>query len=64
MSQQLTSRRSPSVFKVTNSKGKVVNLCLFKTGFRLGEDIIGTLDFGDSKVSCMQVSGQKLIENV
>jgi hypothetical protein len=40
---------------VTNSKGKVVSLCLFKNGYRLGEDIVGTLDFGDSKVSCMQV---------
>ncbi|EFX88834.1 hypothetical protein DAPPUDRAFT_221054 [Daphnia pulex] len=54
--QLLTSRRSPSIYKVTNSKGKVVSLCLFKNGYRLGEDIVGTLDFGDSKVSCMQYS--------
>lgn len=54
--QLLTSRRSPSVYKVTNGKGKVVNLCLFKSGYRLGEDIVGTLDFSASNVSCIQYS--------
>jgi len=54
--QLLSSRRSPSVYKVTNSQGKVVSLCLFKTNYRLGEDIIGTLDFTDGVVSCMQYS--------
>jgi hypothetical protein len=44
---------------VTNSRGKVVSLCLFKTGYRLGEDIVGTLDFGDSQVSCTQVINHK-----
>ena len=53
--QVLGSRRSPSVYKVTNSLGKVVSLCLFKTSYRLGEDIVGTLDFTDAVVSCMQV---------
>ncbi|XP_057372870.1 RAB6A-GEF complex partner protein 2-like isoform X2 [Daphnia carinata] len=54
--QLLTSRRSPSVYKVTNGNGKVVNLCLFKSGYRLGEDIVGTLDFSASNVSCIQYS--------
>jgi len=54
--QLLSSRRSPSVYKVTNSQGKVVSLCLFKSSYRLGEDIIGTLDFSDGVVSCMQYS--------
>lgn len=35
----LSSRRSPNVYKVTNSHGKVVSLCLFKTNYRLGEGI-------------------------
>lgn len=51
----LNSRRSPSVYKVTNGQGKVVSLCLFKNSYRLGEDIVGTLDFTDAVVSCMQV---------
>ena len=59
--QLLSSRRSPSVYKVTNSQGKVVSLCLFKTNYRLGEDIIGTLDFTDGVVSCMQVPQQPII---
>jgi len=52
--QLLSSRRSPSVYKVTNSQGKVVSLCLFKSSYRLGEDIIGTLDFSDGVVCCIQ----------
>ena len=55
MMQVLGSRRSPSVYKVTNSQGRVVNLCLFKTSYRLGEDVVGTLDFSEAVVSCMQV---------
>ena len=39
MIQVLSSRRSPSVYKVTNSLGKVVNLCLFKTSYRLGDSL-------------------------
>ena len=58
--QLLSSRRSPSVYKVTNSQGKVVSLCLFKSSYRLGEDIIGTLDFSDGVVSCMQVSPTRI----
>lgn len=54
--QLLSSRRSPSIYRVTNSKGKVVALCLFKSSYKLGEDIIGTLDFSDAVVPCMQVS--------
>jgi len=56
MMQVLGSRRSPSVYKVTNSQGRVVNLCLFKTSYRLGEDVVGTLDFSEAVVSCMQYS--------
>ena len=39
-----------------NSLGRVGRLCLFKTSFRLGEDIMGLFDFSDAVSQCMQYS--------
>lgn len=49
----------PNIYKITNSRGRVVNLSLFKTTFRLGDDIIGILDFSDSSIQCIQVCSVK-----
>ena len=53
--QNLTSRRSPVIYNIVNQRGKVAKLCIFKSVFRLGEDIIGFFDFSGSQVPCYQV---------
>ncbi|XP_034942506.1 RAB6A-GEF complex partner protein 2 [Chelonus insularis] len=54
--QNLTARRSPNFYNITNGRGRVVRFCLFKNSYKLGEDIIGTFDFSNAAVSCIQVS--------
>ncbi|XP_046991942.1 RAB6A-GEF complex partner protein 2 isoform X2 [Schistocerca americana] len=54
--QNVTARRSPNFYNITNAKGKVVRFCLFKQAYKLGEDIVGTFDFTDSTVPCVQFS--------
>ncbi|KAG8281115.1 Golgi membrane exchange factor (Ric1p-Rgp1p) subunit [Homalodisca vitripennis] len=50
----ITARRNPNFYNITNSKGKVARFCLFKQAYKLGEDIIGTFDFSDATVPCVQ----------
>ncbi|XP_065335737.1 RAB6A-GEF complex partner protein 2 [Cloeon dipterum] len=54
--QNITARRSPNFYNITNSRGKVVRFCLFKQAYKLGEDIVGTFDFTDAVVPCVQLS--------
>ncbi|CAH2011050.1 unnamed protein product [Acanthoscelides obtectus] len=54
--QNITARRNPNFYMITNTWGKVTRFCLFKPAYKLGEDIIGTFDFTVATVSCMQVS--------
>lgn len=54
--QNLTTRRHPSCYSITNNNGKVVKFCLFKPAYKLGEDIVGTFDFSVSTVPCVQFS--------
>lgn len=54
--QNLTARRSPNFYNITNGRGRVVRFCLFKNSYKLGEDIVGTFDFTNATVSCSQVS--------
>ncbi|CAK1550469.1 unnamed protein product [Leptosia nina] len=54
--QNLTARRSPNSYMITNTRGKVGRFCLFKSAYKLGEDIVGTFDFSVGTVVCMQVS--------
>lgn len=54
--QNLTARRSPNFYNVTNGRGRVVRFCLFKNSYKIGEDIVGTFDFSNATVSCVQVS--------
>lgn len=41
---------------ISNIWGKVARFCLFKSSYKLGEDIIGTFDFTVATVKCIQVS--------
>ncbi|CAG4957443.1 unnamed protein product [Colias eurytheme] len=54
--QNLTARRSPNSYMITNTRGKIGRFCLFKSAYKLGEDIVGTFDFSVGSVTCMQVS--------
>ncbi|CAH1164104.1 unnamed protein product [Phaedon cochleariae] len=54
--QNITARRNPNFYMITNVFGKVTRFCLFKPAYRLGEDIIGTFDFTVATVNCVQVS--------
>uniref|UniRef100_A0A3Q2XV12 GP1 homolog, RAB6A GEF complex partner 1 n=1 Tax=Hippocampus comes TaxID=109280 RepID=A0A3Q2XV12_HIPCM len=51
-----TSRRCPHMFNITNVRGKVAKFCIFKTMYRLGEDIIGTFNFSEGDIPCLQYS--------
>ncbi len=48
-------RRVATFYDIRNSVGRVGKLCLFRTWYRIGEDIVGIFDFADSNVRCMQV---------
>ncbi|XP_049601540.1 RAB6A-GEF complex partner protein 2 isoform X2 [Syngnathus scovelli] len=51
-----TSKRCPHVFNITNVRGKVAKFCIFKTMYRLGEDIVGTFNFSEGDIPCLQYS--------
>lgn len=52
--QNITARRSLNYFNITNTRGKVTRFCLFKHAYKLGEDIVATLDFTSATVPCVQ----------
>ncbi|XP_013390903.1 RAB6A-GEF complex partner protein 2-like [Lingula anatina] len=52
----VTAKRSPHCFNITNARGKVARLCMFKQAFKIGEDIVGTFDFSDASIPCVQFS--------
>ena len=54
--QEPSARRVATFYDVRNSKGRVGRLCLFKTSFRLGEDVVGLFDFAEAESQCMQYS--------
>uniref|UniRef100_A0A1B0CKC0 Putative retrograde golgi transport protein rgp1 n=2 Tax=Lutzomyia longipalpis TaxID=7200 RepID=A0A1B0CKC0_LUTLO len=54
--QNITARRRPNFYLISNKRGTVGRFCLFKPAYKLGEDIVGTLDFTCRTVRCVQVS--------
>lgn len=52
----LCSSSHPDMFNITNTRGKVAKFCIFKTVYRLGEDIVGTFNFSEGDIPCLQVS--------
>lgn len=54
MLQIVTSQKNLKFYNVTNSKGHVVKFCAFKSAYKLGEDIVGSLDFSGCNVPCLQ----------
>ncbi|XP_010784213.1 RAB6A-GEF complex partner protein 2 [Notothenia coriiceps] len=51
-----TSRRCLQMFNITNMRGKVAKFCIFKMVYRLGEDIVGTFNFSEGDIPCLQYS--------
>jgi hypothetical protein len=45
---------SIDIYNISNNRGRVGRLILFKNHFRLGEDILGTIDFDHTDVPCLQ----------
>ncbi|XP_065082908.1 RAB6A-GEF complex partner protein 2 [Ochlerotatus camptorhynchus] len=54
--QNITARRRPNFYLISNKRGKVGRFCIFKPIYKLGEDIVGTLDFSCGTVKCAQLS--------
>lgn len=54
--QNVTSQRSPTYYQITNKHGKVGRFCIFKPRYKLGEDIVCTLDFSAQTIKCVQYS--------
>ncbi len=44
----------PGVYNITFASRRVVKVCLPKTVFRIGEELVGWLTF-DTEIPCMQV---------
>ncbi|XP_072920385.1 RAB6A-GEF complex partner protein 2 isoform X3 [Hemitrygon akajei] len=51
-----TSRRSLHLYNITNVRGKVGKFCIFKTIYKIGEDVLGTFDFSEGDIPCLQFS--------
>ncbi|XP_034487782.1 RAB6A-GEF complex partner protein 2 [Drosophila innubila] len=54
--KNVTARRAPKFYRISNKRGFVARFCLFKPAYKLGEDIVGSLDFGNCQVRCVQFS--------
>lgn len=54
--QTITCRKGTSYYNITNAGGKVAKFCLFKQAYRIGDDIVGTCDFSEGTVPCVQFS--------
>ncbi|EDV94791.1 RAB6A-GEF complex partner protein 2 [Drosophila grimshawi] len=54
--KNVTARRAPKFYRISNKRGFVGRFCLFKQAYKLGEDIVGSLDFGNCQVRCVQFS--------
>ncbi|CAH3160014.1 unnamed protein product [Porites lobata] len=52
----ITSRRNPHVYNIVSDGGTVGKFCLFKSAYRIGEEIVGSFDFSDSVIVCQKFS--------
>lgn len=62
--ESVTSHRSPHHFNITNSRGRVAKFYIFKTVYRLGEDIIGFINFAEGVVPCVRFTALLQSEEV
>ncbi|KAM9292277.1 RAB6A-GEF complex partner protein 2, partial [Gastrophryne carolinensis] len=50
----MTSRRTLHQYNISNARGRVGTFCIFKTVYKIGEDVIGTFTFSDGEIPCLQ----------
>ena len=43
------------MYNITSNKGTVGKFSLFKSAYRIGEEIIGNFDFSESVIPCYKV---------
>jgi len=43
-------------YNISTSKGKVAKFSIFKHNYKIGDDVIGLMDFSDGTVPCLKVS--------
>lgn len=46
---------STDLYNISNTRGKVGTFCIFKTVYKIGEDVIGTFSFSEGDIPCLQV---------
>uniref|UniRef100_H0YUD1 RGP1 homolog, RAB6A GEF complex partner 1 n=1 Tax=Taeniopygia guttata TaxID=59729 RepID=H0YUD1_TAEGU len=44
------------LYNISNTRGKVGTFCIFKTVYKIGEDVIGTFSFSEGDIPCLQFS--------
>ncbi|KAM3848663.1 RAB6A-GEF complex partner protein 2 isoform 2-T2 [Vipera latastei] len=49
-----TSRRSLHLFNISSARGRVATFCIFKTIYKIGEDVVGTFSFSEGDTPCLQ----------
>ncbi|KAF1597239.1 UNVERIFIED_CONTAM: RAB6A-GEF complex partner protein 2, partial [Eudyptes robustus] len=47
---------STDLYNISNTRGKVGTFCIFKTMYKIGEDVIGTFNFLEGDIPCLQFS--------
>lgn len=47
---------SADVYNIVSGRGSVGKFCLFKSAYRIGEEIVGSFDFSDSLIICLKVN--------
>ncbi|KAM3910336.1 RAB6A-GEF complex partner protein 2 isoform 1-T2 [Leptodactylus fuscus] len=52
----ITSRRTLHQYNISNARGRVGTFCIFKTVYKIGEDVIGTFNFTEGEIPCLQYS--------
>lgn len=46
---------SSDVYNIVSERGSVGQFCLFKSAYRIGEEIVGSFDFSNSLIICLKV---------
>uniref|UniRef100_A0A905AUT1 RAB6A-GEF complex partner protein 2 n=1 Tax=Glossina morsitans morsitans TaxID=37546 RepID=A0A905AUT1_GLOMM len=62
--KNVIARRAPKFYRISNKRGFVGRFCLFKPAYKLGEDIVGSLDFANCSVRCVQFSVKLQIQEI
>lgn len=50
---------SPDLYNISDGRGKIGTFGIFKSVYRLGEDVVGTLNLGEGTVACLQVRRER-----